>query len=144
MASTPIEERFSAALHHSARAWRLAVDRRLKDLGLSQAGWMTIAVVAKAPRSQTEIARHVGVEGATMVAMLDRLAKAGLITRAPSPTDRRVKLVELTDAGRLLYAQVRREADAVRHRLLAGIDAASLEDAARLLEQLHAAAEAIE
>ncbi|MBU6259060.1 MAG: MarR family transcriptional regulator [Burkholderiales bacterium] len=144
MATSPIEERFSTALHHSARTWRLAVDRRLKDLGLSQAGWMTIAVAAKAARSQSEIARHVGVEGATMVAMLDRLAKAGLITRVPSPTDRRVKLVQLTAAGSRLYAQVRREADAVRHQLLAGVDPARLEDAARLLEQLQAAAEAIQ
>ncbi|MBB5200650.1 hypothetical protein HNR39_002492 [Glaciimonas immobilis] len=31
-----------------ARAWRQALDRRLKDLGVGQAGWMAIAVIAKA------------------------------------------------------------------------------------------------
>src|ERR1700712_5432147 len=100
-----IEERFSAALHNSARAWRLLVDRRLKDLGMSQAGWMTVAIVAKArsPLSQSELAQKVGVEGATMVAMLDRLAGAGLIERVPSETDRRIKRVALTPAGSELY-----------------------------------------
>jgi MarR family transcriptional regulator for hemolysin len=43
-----LEERFSGALHNASRAWRQALDRRLKYLGVSQASWMTIAVAAKA------------------------------------------------------------------------------------------------
>lgn len=131
-----VEERFSAALHNTARSWRLAVDRRLKDLGMSQASWMTVAVAAKArePLPQIELANRVGVEGATMVAMLDRLAKAGLVVRTPSETDRRVKLVSLTPLGIQLYAKVRTEADAVRRKLLGGIDPALLLAATELLE----------
>ncbi len=95
---TDLEERFSGALHNTSRAWRQALDRRLKYLGVSQASWMTIAVAAKArePLSQSELAQSLGVEGATMVAMVDRLVKAGLVTREPSTTDRRVKRVVLT------------------------------------------------
>ena len=133
-----IEERFSNALHNTARAWRLLVDRRLKDLGMSQAGWMTVAIVAKAkaPLSQSELAQKVGVEGATMVAMLDRLASAGLIERVPSETDRRIKRVALTPAGLDLYDKVRVEANAVRKQLLAGVDAKAMLVATELLEQL--------
>jgi len=47
-----------------------------------------------------------------MVAMVDRLVKAGLVTRAPSTTDRRVKQVLLTDDGKKLYGRIRTEADA--------------------------------
>ena len=133
-----VEERFSSALHSTARGWRLAVDRRLKDLGMSQASWLTVAVAAKAkaPLAQIELANRVGVEGATMVAMLDRLAKAGLIVRVPCETDRRVKLVTLTPQGVQLYAKVRNEADAVRKKLLSGIDPAVLLAATKLLEAL--------
>ena len=133
-----VEERFGAALHNTARAWRLVVDRRLKDLGMSQAGWMTVAIVAKArePLSQSELANRVGVEGATMVAMLDRLAAAGLIERVPSETDRRVKRVALTAAGSALYDKVRVEANAVRKQLLTGMDAQQLLVATELLERL--------
>ena len=101
---TDLEERFSGALHNTSRAWRQALDRRLKYLGVSQASWMTIAVAAKAPRplSQSELADRLGVEGATMVAMVDRLVKAGLVMREPSITDRRVKRVALTPACNLL------------------------------------------
>ena len=137
------EERFSAALHNTARAWRLEVDRRLKGLGVSQAGWMTIAVAAraKAPLAQIELAQRVGVEGATMVAMLDRLARAGLIVREPAQDDRRIKRVVLTPAGLALYDKVRVEAGAVRRRLLAGVDPRVLLAATELLEGIEAALE---
>jgi MarR family transcriptional regulator for hemolysin len=140
------EERFSTALHSTARAWRLALDRRLKDLGLSQAGWMTIAMAAKAsePLSQIELAQRIGVEGSTMVAMIDRLMKAGLLERQPSPTDRRVRLVVLTEAGNKLYDRVKTEAEAFRKELMAGVDADKLRIATELLEHLEQVASAAE
>jgi MarR family transcriptional regulator for hemolysin len=133
-----VEERFSGALHNTSRAWRQALDRRLKYLGVSQASWMTIAVAAKArsPLSQSELADKLGVEGATMVAMVDRLVKAGLVVREPSITDRRVKRVVLTQAGNLLYDKVREEAAAFRQELLAAIDSKKLLAATELLESL--------
>ena len=138
MKQPSLEERFSHALHNTARGWRLLIDRRLKDLGMSQASWMTVAVAAKSkvPLAQIELANRVGVEGATMVAMLDRLANAGLIVRVPSETDRRVKLVTLTAEGLKLYDKVRIEADAVRKELLSGIDPKVLLAATELLEKL--------
>jgi MarR family transcriptional regulator for hemolysin len=135
---TDLEERFSGALHNTSRAWRQALDRRLKYLGVSQASWMTIAVAAKAPGplSQSELADGLGVEGATMVAMVDRLVKAGFVVREPSTTDRRVKRVVLTPAGNLLYGKVRAEAAAFRSALLAGIEPKKLLVATELLEGL--------
>ncbi|HSD37232.1 MAG TPA: MarR family transcriptional regulator [Rhodocyclaceae bacterium] len=137
-----LDERFAHALHSTARTWRLAVDRRLKDLGLSQAGWMTIAMAAKAdePLSQIELAQRLGVEGSTMVAMIDRLMSSGLLERQPSPTDRRVRLVVLTDAGNKLYERVKAEAEALRKELMAGIDPEHLRIATELLEHLERAA----
>ena len=131
-------ERFSAAVHNTARGWRLLIDKQLKHLGIGQAGWMTIAMVAKCtgPLSQRALADLVGVEGPSMVSMLDRLEREGLVTRAPSPTDRRVKLVHLTEAGTALYKQVKEQASAVRSALLGDIDPAQLEAATVLLELL--------
>lgn len=139
-----IEERFSAALHHASRAWRQALDRRLKDLGVGQAGWMAIAVIAKTSQalSQTELAQKLAVEDPTMVAMIDRLVKAGLVSRVPSQTDRRVKLVVLTTSGQQLYKKVKAEADTFRAEILAPVDARLLHAATELLETLQAAADA--
>jgi len=133
-----LEERFSEALHSTSRSWRQAVDRRLKYLGVSQASWMTIAITAKArsPLSQSELADRLGVEGATMVAMIDRLVKAGLVLREASTTDRRVKRVVLTPAGLKVYEKVKAEGTALRKELLANMDAKKLLIATELLEAL--------
>jgi MarR family transcriptional regulator, transcriptional regulator for hemolysin len=99
---------------------------------------MTIAFAAKAlsPLSQSELADKLGVEGATMVAMIDRLVKAGLVTREASTTDRRVKRIVLTPAGTRIYEKVKAEALALRRELLANTDPKQLLIATELLEGL--------
>ncbi len=141
-----LAERFSGALHNASRAWRQALDRRLKYLGVSQASWMTIATAAKArsPLSQSELADRLGVEGATMVAMVDRLVKAGLVRRVPSTTDRRVKRVVLTASGTSLYGKVLAEAAAFRKELLADLDPQRLLVATELLESLQGAIDTLQ
>ena len=134
----PVEERFSNALHTTARMWRLALDRRLKDLGISQAGWLSIAYIAKAtaPLSQVELATLVQVEAATMVSTLDRLEKAGLVQRLPSESDRRVKLLVVTAEGQAIYEKVRTRANALRRELIGRIDPAKVIIATAVLEEL--------
>ena len=138
-----VQERFSIALHHSARVWRLALDRRLKHLGLGQAGWLTIAMAARAsaPLSQSDLAHAQGVEGATMVLMIDRLVKAGLVERQACDTDRRIKRIVLTAEGQALYHQVKAEADAFRNEMLTLEDESLLLQATTLLERLRSKAE---
>lgn len=135
---TDVEERFATALYGTARMWRQAIDRRLKYLGVSQASWMTIAVAAKArkPLSQSELADGLAVEAATMVAMVDRLVRAGLVKREPSTTDRRIKHVVVTEAGYRLFDAVKAEAAAVRKQLLSKLEPKKLETATDVLEAL--------
>jgi MarR family transcriptional regulator for hemolysin len=71
-----------------------------------------------------------------MVAMIDRLVNAGFVLRAPSMTDRRIKRIVLTDAGKQLYDKVKTEANAFRQQLLAGVPQDRLAVATELLEQI--------
>jgi len=71
-----------------------------------------------------------------MVAMVDRLVKAGLVVREASTTDRRIKRVVLTTAGLQIYEKVRAEAAALRRQLLANTDPKKLLAATELLEGL--------
>ena len=144
LSNTDDQVRFSGALHNTARAWRQGIDRQLKDLGVSQAGWMTIAMIAKAkePLSQKQLADLLGVEGPTIVAMVDRLVKTDMVVREASTLDRRVKLIRLTPAGDALYARVKVEADAFRTSVLAGLDPAAIDAATALLETIRTRIEA--
>jgi len=76
------------------------------------------------------------VSGASMVHMIDRLVKEGLVIREPSISDRRVNHIVLTDAGRRLYAALKDEAAAVRRELVARIELGKLAHLTELLEQI--------
>lgn len=54
--------------------------------------------------SQSAVARALGVERSTMVAVIDGLEKRGLVLRRPSKTDRRSNALELSDDGNKLLA----------------------------------------
>ena len=99
---------------------------------------MTIAIAAKSDPalSQSELAEKLGVEGATMVAMVDRLVRAGLVQREASTTDRRVKRVILTPAGAELYGSLKVEATQLLQEMLNDSDAQKLLGATEFLEQL--------
>ncbi len=70
---------FSHLLYLTAHHWRLAVNRRLKDLGMSQASWVAVAAIARnaEPLSQIELAQELGVESATIVPLVNRLVGLG-------------------------------------------------------------------
>ena len=136
--ATDLAERFENALYNIARSWRHAVNRRLKYLGISMASWMAIAAASqvRSPLSQSELADMLSVSGASMVHMIDRLVKDGLVIREPSISDRRVNRIVITDAGHRLYAVLKDEAAAVRRELLASIELEKLAHLTELLEQL--------
>jgi MarR family transcriptional regulator for hemolysin len=143
--SEHLSERFTQALQAGGRAWQKALERQLKPCGLTAAGWSAIAALADMqragaedphPPSQTALAQQLGVDGATLVATIDRLAAAKLIERIPSQRDRRVKLVVLTQEGRELEEKVRVQADALRREALARLDPGEVALAVGVLEQL--------
>ena len=49
-----------------------------------------------------------GLDKTTMVVTIDELEKAGLAERRPSPTDRRARIIAVTDAGAEVVARGRR------------------------------------
>jgi len=136
---------FSKLLHLTSRALRMAIDRRLKYLGLSQASWVAVAAIASAPAplSQSELAQLLGVEGATIVSMVDRLVKLDLVQRVPTQTDRRKKLLVVTAQGKALYEKVRSEADAIGKEILGNVAEQDMQIAMQVLTKVYAATESL-
>jgi MarR family transcriptional regulator for hemolysin len=132
------DDRFLQALQGGARAWRVAFERHLKANGLTTAGWnaLTAVVDGTEPPSQRELARRLGVDGATLVTTLDRLAASSLVRRDSEPGDRRVKRIVATPQGEALARQVRTDATALRRMTVERLDAAAMAAAAAVLEEL--------
>jgi len=58
-----------------------------------------LAILAGGPRSQREIAAHLGVTEQTTSRMLTGLERSGYVARHRHDTDRRRQVVAVTDAG---------------------------------------------
>ena len=71
------------------------------------------------PVRLTALAAAEGVAQPSMTQLVQRLETQGLATRVSDPDDGRVTLVAVTDAGREVLAERRRERDARLVRLLA-------------------------
>lgn len=80
----------------------------LATFGLTHAGFGVIAHLMGGPLSQHEIAGRTKVEDQTMSRTLDRLERQGHIERAQDATDRRRRIVSVTDDGREAFTTVAR------------------------------------
>ena len=123
MNTSPMDNRqlnFSHLLYLTAHHWRLAVNRRLKDLGMSQATWVAVASIARneQPLSQAELAQELGVESATVVPLINKLVEARLVERVMTDRDKRKRLLVATPKGLELYHQVKAVADELREEIL--------------------------
>jgi DNA-binding MarR family transcriptional regulator len=89
----------------------------------------------RGPSMVGELGDDLGLLPSTASRLSDRLADAGLITRRPSPTNRRSTLLELTDSGRAVLEEL----IALRTRALGAVaDRMSNEDRAALIQGTHA------
>jgi DNA-binding MarR family transcriptional regulator len=104
---------------------------------VSMWGYIVLTALRAEPtRTQAALARAIGADKTRLIAVLDSLQDRGLIARAPDPADRRVHLLDLTDAGRDTQAAIRADIRAAENRLLAPLPAADREAFIRTLRAL--------
>lgn len=129
---------FSHLLYLTAHHWRLAVNRRLKNLGMSQASWVAVSAIARneQPLSQSELAQELGVESATIVPLINRLVDLELVERVKPDSDKRKRLLVATAKGMALFHQVKAVADDLREEILTAITPEEREQTHRVLEKL--------
>jgi len=125
---------FMEALSLAQRRIRTLFDARVRLEGMTLARARVLMTLDdRAGLNQRELADILGIEGATLARILDGLEKGGWLIRQVSPSDRRVRELALTDAGRRAAARMRDIAGATRAEVLGGVSAADLEAATRVL-----------
>lgn len=78
-----------------------------RDLGLSPPAFGAVRHLDQ-PRTMSEIATFLRCDNSNVTGIVDGLEEKGLASRRPSPDDRRVKLIELTAAGRRVRTRLTR------------------------------------
>jgi MarR family transcriptional regulator for hemolysin len=110
------------------RIWRRESDQALSDHGLSYATAISLLVLSRQGTSvrQGVLADELGIEGPSLVRLIDLLEAEGLVERREDPTDRRAKTLHLTAAGEAKVQEINRVLRRVRAGLLKDIGSKEL------------------
>jgi DNA-binding MarR family transcriptional regulator len=125
---------------------RLAITRTARRLRQEAGGELSpsqsaaLATIDRhAPVTPSELAAREQIRRPTATRIIAGLEEAGLVARAPDPSDGRSALIAATPAGRALVRRLRTRKTAYLARRLDGLAAeelAALERAATILERL--------
>ena len=129
------EKNFGFLIHDVARLMRTAYDRRMKPLGLTRSQWWVINHLFFHPGiSQTNLAKLLDIERATLGRLLDRLESKNWIRRRPDQEDRRVNRVYLLDGTAPTLQTMRHEAKSTVDDSLSCLSA---REQSQLFDMLH-------
>ena len=105
---TEIERALTRITYLSTRARQHDRLMALAGVPLDRAAVALLRQVADSdPLRPGELAHRLGVEASHVTRTVQQLQKAGYVTRAPDPDDRRAQRIELTEAGRKAVVSVR-------------------------------------
>jgi len=120
---------------------RLELDAVFKPLGITDATWRVLFFLHRRDVGimQKDLAKELGIEGPTLVRLLDRLEEQKLIVRKLAPHDRRGKTVHLTDSAEPVITQLEDISKASINAMLEKISDQDLETCIGVLNRLLAA-----
>src|SRR3990172_1005920 len=101
------------------------LDQRLmRDHGITFVQAVTLLAIDSFDRPQPHlVADHLSQQSQTVTGVLDRLERAGHVTRQRDLGDRRAVRLELTDSGRMLVETVSKSLERHVHDVLQGVKA---------------------
>ena len=133
------QEALAFRLEDVPRVLRRMLDEALAGYGLSRTQWRLLAYVYREEGlTQTELARRLELERATIGLAVDALAKADFVVRRPMPEDRRVWAIFATRRAKDLLPELRVIGDEIMAKLFRGFSAAEISLLGQFLERMHA------
>jgi MarR family transcriptional regulator, transcriptional regulator for hemolysin len=97
---------------------------RLAAVGVTPRAQCVLTNALAGERTQSELAELSNLDKTTMVVTMDALEKAGLAERRLSSTDRRARIIVVTDAGREVVAKARQVVQELYDEVLGSLPAA--------------------
>jgi MarR family transcriptional regulator, transcriptional regulator for hemolysin len=138
----------SNILFHLARLtrrWRKALDLEVRSAGLTDATWrplLHLHLLGDGIR-QKDLAASVGIEGPSVVRLLDTLIAKGLIERSEDAADRRAKLLRLTPDGLQLVNRIHETVLALESEVLSPFSASEIAQMAEFILRLESSVKGV-
>jgi len=119
------------------RLLRRILDISLEDQNLSRSQWRLLAYVLRDEgMTQTELARVLELERASVGQAIDTLERKELIERKKAPGDRRAWRIHATQKGRGLVPELRQTIDEIYEQVFAGFTADEISKLDQLLRRI--------
>jgi MarR family transcriptional regulator for hemolysin len=126
----------------AGRLWRKMAREAAARHGVSEAASAPLIWIERLGENvrQNTLADAIGIEGASLVRLIDELQSSGLVTREPDPSDRRANVVSLTPRGREVVTEVNDDIQSVRRQIFGALPAADIEATGRVFAAIKEAA----
>ncbi len=132
---------FTGQLQLAGRQWRHIVQTEVTAHGISAAAVEPLLFIRRLGGvRQVTLADYVGVEGATLVRLVDQLSAAGLVRREVDLSDRRANVLSLTGTGEPMAERLEVELKQLRAKVFADISEADMAATLRVLDAVSRAA----
>ncbi len=127
----------TAILGRVTRRLRYRLDGRLEAYGITGVQWNLLARLANEDGlSQTALQQAMGIEGATLTNIVQRLQPEGWIERTCDTADRRRQRVWLTEKSRQILPEISRQVEKHRRDVQRGLSESELLTLAGLLKRI--------
>ena len=128
-ADAPSRDRLGFLMVTLTRQWRRFVEEQLAANGLTDATWTPLLHLRAWGDgvTQKELAERVGLDGSSLVRLLDILEGKGWVERRADAADRRSKRIFLTAEGNQAVDQIRATMLEAERSLLQDLDEAEVE-----------------
>ncbi|MFJ7908153.1 MarR family winged helix-turn-helix transcriptional regulator [Kitasatospora sp. NPDC096204] len=117
----------SGLMDHASHVLATRMAAAFTELGITPRAYCVLFHAREAERTQIQLAELADLDKTTMVVTVDELEKAGLAERRPSATDRRARIVSVTEEGERAVARGTAIADRVHRELLESLPASERE-----------------
>ncbi|MDX3801589.1 MarR family winged helix-turn-helix transcriptional regulator [Streptomyces sp. AK04-3B] len=136
MAPARTEPDLSFLLDHTSHVLRSKMSAALAEIGLTSRMHCVLVHALEEERTQAQLAEIGDMDKTTMVVTVDALEAAGLAERRPSRTDRRARIIAVTDDGARVARQSQEIVDSVHRDALATLPGGDREALLRALKHL--------
>ncbi len=122
--SPSLQAQLSAGLLLASRHWQRLADHALSSYDISGACAAPLLMVGRAGGGirQVALAQQLGLEGPSLVRLLDKLCAQELVRREADASDRRANLLWLTPQGEALAGQLEQRLVELRREVLGPLD----------------------
>lgn len=125
-------------VHMTAHRFECAMNAELADEGITYRQCQVLAWLSlEGDQSQVDLARLMHVQPSTLVPVLDRMVRDGLIDRKPAPDDRRKRIVTPTRKALPVWKRIIKCVQRVRAKSREGLSDEEVTQLRSLLMRVH-------